>query len=91
MSSDGNGDTASPSSSDYTEAHSDRKGDLATGPRGLCFFLYNTLLTFAVDMCTDHGAEDLGLALLKLLLTRLFQNSHSGHTVPLSIKLSGVI
>jgi len=38
-SSDANGDTASPSSSDYTEADSERKEDLATGPRGLCFFM----------------------------------------------------
>jgi len=40
---DANGDTASPSSSDYTETDSDRKGDLTTaGPRGLCFFMFNT-------------------------------------------------
>jgi len=40
--SDADEDTASPSL-DYTEADSDRKGDLATaGPRGLCFFMYNT-------------------------------------------------
>jgi len=38
-----NGDTASPCSSDYTKADSDRKGHLATaGPKGLCFFLFNT-------------------------------------------------
>ncbi|XP_020622635.1 uncharacterized protein LOC110060229 [Orbicella faveolata] len=36
------GDKASLSSSDYTEADSDRKGELATGPRGLCFFMFNT-------------------------------------------------
>ena len=42
FSANANGDTASPSSSDHTEADSDRKGDLATGPRGLCFFVFNT-------------------------------------------------
>jgi len=47
FSSDVNGDTASPSSSDYTEAVSYRKGDSATaGPRGLCFFMYNTYYTY---------------------------------------------
>jgi len=47
FSSDVNGDTASRSSSDYTEAVSDRKGDSATaGPRGLCFFMYNTYYTY---------------------------------------------
>jgi len=52
---DANGDTASPSSSDYKEADSDRKGDLATaGPRGLCFSMYN-IADFVTDICTDDG------------------------------------
>jgi len=43
LSSDANGDTASPSPSDYTEADSDRRGDSATaGSRGVCFFMYIT-------------------------------------------------
>jgi len=57
-SSDANGDTASPSSSDYTEADSDRKGDLATGPRGLCFSMYKIYVDFVMDTCTDNGAEE---------------------------------
>jgi len=46
--SDANRDTASPSSK-FAEADSDRKGDSATGPTGLCI-LYED---FLIDLCTD--------------------------------------
>ena len=61
MATDANRDTASPSSSNYTEADmSDRarKGDLATGPRGLCFLCtVQYIIDFVMAMCTDHGAD----------------------------------
>ena len=61
MSSDANRDTASPSSSNYTEADTSdraRKGDLATGPRGwhfLCTVQY--IVDFVMATCADHGAD----------------------------------
>ena len=50
FSSDANGDAASPSSSDYTEADSDRKGDLATEPRGLCVSLCSIHANFVMEL-----------------------------------------
>ena len=35
-----------------------RKGDLATGPRGLCFLCtVQYIIDFVMAMCTDHGAD----------------------------------
>ena len=63
---DANGDTASPCSSESTEADSNREGDSATRPTGLCT-LY---VDFLIDLCTDSKEQ-------QCCLNVLLGNKHS--------------